>query len=116
MMKTLEEYLALPYTVEVTKNEDGFFARVEELPGCMTWSARIDDVWPMVEDAMRAWIDDALEAGDAVPEPQATGEASRGTPLRLPTGLQRKLLRRASQEGMSADPFVTTTLANAVGE
>lgn len=116
MAKTLAEYLALPYTVEVTRNEDGFFARVEELPGCITWADRIEDLWPMIEDAKHVWIEDALEDGDPVPEPALADERSDRVPIRMPETLHRQLQQRANEGGMTLDQFVTGTLARAVGE
>lgn len=113
--KTVAEYLELPYTVDVI-NEDGFFARVEELPGCMTRTERADDLWPMVQDAMRAWIGDALEDGDPVPEPERVDRETDRMIVRLPDGVHRKLRRRASEDGVSVDQPVTATLAHAVGE
>ena len=116
MTKTLAEYLELPYTVEVIRNEDGFFARVEELPGCMTWADRIEDLWPLVEDAKLAWIEDALEDGDPVPEPAKSGDDLDRVPIRMPDRLHRQLRRRAAEDGVSLDQFVSRSLARAVGE
>lgn len=114
--KTVAEYLELPCTGEVIRNEDGFFARVEELPGCMTWTGRSDDLWPMVHDARRAWIEDALEDGDPVPEPDRADRETDRMVVRLPDEVHRKLRRRASENGVSVDQLVTATLAHAVGE
>jgi hypothetical protein len=36
MKRTDEEYLALPYTVEITPDEGCDFVRVKELVGCMS--------------------------------------------------------------------------------
>lgn len=113
--KTIDDYLDLPYTVEVIRNEDGFFARVEELPGCMTWTNRSEDVWPMIQDAMRAWIDDALEDGDPIPEPEPDHRADRMV-VRLPDDVHRKLRRRASETGMSVGQLVASTLTHAMAE
>ena len=37
-MKDLQYYLGLPYTIEIVPDEDGYFVRVLELPGCMTYA------------------------------------------------------------------------------
>ena len=113
--KTVDDYLALPYTVEISHDpEDGYFARVVELPGCMTWTDQIEDLWPMVEDAKRAWIEVSLEHGDEVPEPRALGEGV--VVVRVPGRLHRALRRQAARQGITVDQFVATTLARAVGE
>jgi len=112
--KTLEEYLDLAYTVEVIHNEDGFFARVAELPGCMTWTDTIEALWPMVEDAKRAWIEDALEHGDTVPEP--LDPSPELVLLRLPDELHTQVKQQARREGLPMDRFLASTIARAVGE
>lgn len=113
---TIDAYLALPYTVEVLKNGDGFFARVRDLPGCMTWTERADDLWPMVEDAKRGWIEVALTCGDPVPEPsRQEGEPGGRVVLRVPLDLQRNVERQAAARGVSTDEFVADALARVVG-
>ncbi|MBL8156366.1 MAG: type II toxin-antitoxin system HicB family antitoxin [Anaerolineae bacterium] len=66
--KTIDDYLSLPYTIEVIPDDDGFVARVKELSGCMTQADTWDEIWPMIEDAKRLWLESALAHGDAVPE------------------------------------------------
>ena len=70
----IEKYLSLPYTIEVLRDEDennpGWFARVVELPGCMTQGDTFEELGEMIEDAMRAWIETALEDGQPIPEPR----------------------------------------------
>ena len=113
--KSVDDYLELPYTVEVSHDpEDGYFARVVELPGCMTWTDRIEDLWPMVEDAKRAWIEVSLRHGDDVPRPRSPAEAV--ALVRVPQELHRELQRRATRDGVTVDQFVAKTLARAVGE
>ena len=68
--KTLKHYMSLPYTVEIKRSEDGYFAKVLELPGCMTWADTLEELEYMIEDAMLCWIEDALKHGDPVPEPK----------------------------------------------
>ena len=73
IQRSVEEYLALPYTVEVYRDdsdgEDGYVARVLELPGCLTQADTFAEVGEMIQDAMRAWIESALEDGKPVPKP-----------------------------------------------
>jgi predicted RNase H-like HicB family nuclease len=67
--KDLEYYLGLPYTIEVVQHEEGYFARVVELDGCMTYADTAEELWPAVEEALRDWIGVGLEFGDPIPEP-----------------------------------------------
>lgn len=69
-MKTLEEYLELPYSLIITPDEDGGYGvKVVELPGCVTYADAWEDIPLMVREAMSSWIGSALKHGDPVPEP-----------------------------------------------
>ena len=114
--KTLEYYMGLPYTVEVRHDEDGWFAKVPELPGCMTYADTFEELGPMIEDARRGWIEDALEHGDPVPEPKTAEGFSGKFNLRVPKSLHRDLARKAEEEGVSLNQLVVTTLARSVGK
>jgi len=69
MNKTLEEYLALPYTIEIIPDDGAWFVQIKELSGCMTEVDAWDDIYPAIEEAKRLWIELALERGRLIPEP-----------------------------------------------
>jgi antitoxin HicB len=77
-MKTVEYYMTLPYTLIIIPDIEagGYVAQVKELPGCITQA----DDWPeletMIKDAIRGWIELALEDGNAIPEPIENMNAS----------------------------------------
>lgn len=114
-VKTLDYYMSLPYAVEVRHDEDGYFAKVVDLPGCMTWADTAEELWPMIEDAKAAWIEGSLEEGLPIPEPRDVGEFSGKVNLRMPKGLHRDLVRRAEAEGVSLNQYMATALARSVG-
>jgi len=69
--KNLEYYLSLPYTIELTPDEDGFwFAEIPLLEGCFTNGSSREDALLMIDDAKRAWIETALALGLKIPEPE----------------------------------------------
>ena len=113
--KTLDYYLSLPYKAEITHDEDGWFAKVPELPGCMTWADSYAALGPMIEDAKFGWIEDALEHGDPVPEPRGTYDFSGKVNLRMPKGLHRDLARQAEDEGVSLNQLMVSHLARGAG-
>lgn len=117
--KTIEEYLKLPYTIEVIRdtNEEnpGWVARVVELPGCITQSDTFDELETMIQDAMRLWIEVALEDGTPIPEPRSEEEYSGKFIVRVPKSLHRRMAVQADREGVSLNQFVSTVLAGAVG-
>lgn len=112
----VEYYMSLPYTVEIRRTEGGYFARVEELPGCLSQGETKEDALSMIEDAMRAWIGDALAEGDPIPEPLAAKEYSGELRVRMPKSLHRAAVRRAREDGVSLNQFISVAIARAVGE
>jgi antitoxin HicB len=117
--KNLEYYLNLPYTIEVLRETDaddpGWAARVVELPGCLTQGDTFEELGEMIRDAMRAWLETALEQGIAIPEPRPAEEYSGKFVVRVPKSLHRELAETAEREGVSLNALVNAALAKAVG-
>ena len=118
--KNVEEYLQLPYTIEVFRDNDnenpGWVARVVELPGCLTQGDTFEELGEMIEDAMRGWIEVALEDGKEIPEPRQRISYSGKFIVRVPKSLHREVAETADREGVSLNMFVATALGKAVGE
>lgn len=69
--KDINYYISLPYSILLIPEEDGgWFAKIPELPGCMTFGDTQAEVLELIEDAKRLWLTHSLEAGDPIPEPQ----------------------------------------------
>ena len=116
MVRSVEDYLSLPYDIEVKRNEDGtYFARVKELPGCMTEADTFAEIEEMIRDAMAAWIEVALEEGVPIPEPRSLEKFSGRFVLRLPRSLHRDVVRKAKEEGVSINQWIVTTVARTIG-
>lgn len=118
LSKTVKDYLKLPYTIEIFRDESdgnaGWVARVIELPGCITQGDTIADLAEMIEDAMRVWIESALADGDPVPEPRPLTDYSGKFVTRVPRSLHRELVQAAGREGVSLNSYVTMALSKAV--
>jgi antitoxin HicB len=67
--KDLEYYMSLPYEVLIRPSDGGWFAKIPDLPGCMTYSESFEELLPLIEDAKRGYIEVSLEHGDPVREP-----------------------------------------------
>lgn len=79
--KSLDYYMALPYPILLIPEEDGsWFAEIPLLPGCMTQGDSWADIFEMIQDARRAWLESALADGDPIPEPQPRESQSRPRP------------------------------------
>lgn len=117
--RTLEEYLTLPYHIEVIRDNDdenpGWVACVAELPGCITQGDTFEELGEMLEDAMRGWIGVALEDGDPVPEPKPDEGYSGKFVVRVQRSLHRHLAEAAEREGVSLNQFINVALGIAVG-
>lgn len=109
-------YLSLPYTIELIREDaNTWFARVAELPGCMTEGDSAGDAVAMIQDAMSGWIELALEDGRTIPEPKPLEEFSGKFVVRVPKSLHRDLVVAAAREDVSLNQFIATELARAVG-
>lgn len=111
--------MSLPYTIEIVRDESdgysGWFARVVELSGCMTQADTFDDLGEMIEDAMRAWIETAIEDGQSIPEPRRDEVYSGKFVLRLPRSLHRELAEAAERDNVSLNTFAVSALSKAIG-
>lgn len=69
MKKTTGHSLDFPYTIELHSSPDeGWFARVPELPGCMSQGDTAEDALANVQEAMQLWLEVSMEQGNAIPE------------------------------------------------
>lgn len=70
-MKTLNDYMAMPYRMEVVedKDEGGFAVSYPDLPGCITCGETAEKAVINALDAKREWLKAALEAGVKINEP-----------------------------------------------
>lgn len=71
MMKTIDYYLSLPYTIHLTPDEDGtWFAEIPLLKGCMTQADSREEVLIMIDVAKAIWLETALAEKMSIPEPE----------------------------------------------
>ena len=118
--KSVDDYLNLPYTIEVIRDVgeeySGWVARIVELPGCMTQGDSFEELGEMIGEAMRLWIETALEDGQEIPEPRPAETYSGKFIVRVPRSLHRELVEAAERESVSLNMFVSTALGKAVGQ
>ena len=115
-MKTLEEYMRMPYRLEIVPDteEGGFVAHYPDLPGCLTTGETMSDAAMNALDAKRAWLAAALEDGVPIAEPAALSAAegrSGDFKLRIPQSLHRALAERSRAEGVSVNQYCLSLLA-----
>ncbi len=71
MSTSIEAYMALPYTLEIIPSDGSFLVCIKELEGCMSIGDTKTEALEMIEDAMREWLQAAIEEGIEIPKPKA---------------------------------------------
>lgn len=112
-MKTIDEYLALPYRMEIIPDteEGGFVVSFPDLPGCITCGETMESAIANAQDAKAAWLTAALEDGIEIQEPDSLDAYSGQFKLRLPKSLHRSLSEHSKREGVSMNQYCVYLLA-----
>src|SRR3990170_954299 len=96
MKGKIEELLKLPYARVLTPDETGgYVAEVLELPGCVSEGDTAEQAVENLEDAMRGYLEVALEDGRHIPEPLESGEYNGRILVRVPKWVHRQCVRLA---------------------
>ena len=90
---TLNEYMELPYRMEIVpdQEEGGYVVIFPELPGCMTCGENLEIAVSNAQDAKKAWLEAVLEEGQEIPKPDDLDNYSGQFKLRIPKSLHRQL-------------------------
>jgi antitoxin HicB len=110
-----DRYMKLDYPVEITRDGDGFFVRIPDLPGCESNADSVGDALECIAEAKAAWIGAALATGKPIPSPRADDDYSGKFVVRVGRSLHRDLVRIALIEGTSLNALVSTVLARETG-
>src|SRR5271163_4991247 len=60
-----------PIAIELGTPTSAFGVVVPDLPGCFSAGDTLDEALAAVEEAAAAWVDAALDAGEAIPAPSS---------------------------------------------
>jgi antitoxin HicB len=113
---TVEDYMQLPYVMEVVWDEDYWAATFPELPGLVAAADKWEDLQQKIDDAKWSYFEAAIEAGLPIAEPGEGGEPASGRVLlRLPKSLHRQAARAASRDAVSINTFLVTAIARELG-
>ena len=107
MMKKMNDYMELPYRMEIVedKDEGGFVVSYPDLPGCITCGETIEAAISNAVDAKKAWIETALESGIEIHEPESLDGYSGQFKLRIPRSLHKTLAEHSKREGISMNQY-----------
>jgi len=116
--KDISYYMGLPYTVVLRRDEeDDVVARIEELQGCLAHGADESEAVKNLREAQRLWLEDCLEAGHVVPDPEPEEALPSGKWVqRVPRSLHQRLAQLAKRENVSLNQLVTSLLAESVSK
>lgn len=106
-MKTIDEYMALPYRLELVPDpvEGGYAASYPELPGCVSCGDTLETAIANIQDAKKAWISAAFEDNLPIPEPDELDNYSGQFKLRIPKSLHKQLAEHSRREGISMNQY-----------
>lgn len=112
-MKTLNEYMSMPYRMEILedKDEGGFVVSYVDLPGCISSGETVESAIANALDAKQAWLEAAIEEGVEIYEPGSLEDYSGQFKLRLPKSLHRALAEHSQREGISMNQYCVYLLA-----
>jgi antitoxin HicB len=116
MKKTLSYYMKLKYEIIVKPDDGGYVAYIPELPGCITQADDIQEVFPMLADAKKAWLEAALKEKITIPEPKSLDDFSGKFNLRLPKSVHKKLYEQAQLENVSINQLALCYIAEGLGK
>ncbi|GAA0397636.1 hypothetical protein GCM10009530_56610 [Microbispora corallina] len=114
---SLDELCSLPWTREIVPDGDGFFGRIQELEGCISEGSTAEEVLENLQDALRCWLEVAIEQGTPIPVPRSDLEDFSGRfSVRVPRTLHRALATRAEREGVSLNQLITLLLGTSTAK
>lgn len=112
-MKTLDEYMKMPYRMEVIPDADegGYAVKFPDLKGCLTCADTLEKALANAEDAKREWFVSAIEDGVKIPDPSEIDSYSGQFRIRMPKSLHHSLAENARREGVSMNQYCIYLLA-----
>jgi predicted RNase H-like HicB family nuclease len=114
----LNDYLSLPYTITLRRDDEGdWIARVQELSGCTAHGSTEAEALGRLAEAKHEWLTAALEDHVSIPLPDEPDQLPSGKWVqRVPRSLHQRLTRLAKVEGTSLNQLVTSILSQYAGE
>ena len=114
---SIEAALKKAYARIVMPDEDGSYrGEVLEFSGCIAVGDTPSETLENLEDAAKEWLRSAMTLNQNIPNPVDAAGFSGKLVLRIPKSLHRKSVRYAERDGVSLNQFITTALAEHVGE
>ena len=110
-----EDFLKLPYSRVLIRDEDSYAAEILEFPGCFSQGETPDEAISNLDKAAQSWIQAAINMGQQIPEPYVNQGFSGKIALRLPKSLHRLSIRLAERDGVSLNQFLVSAISAHAG-
>lgn len=106
-MRTIDEYMKLPYRMEIIEDTDegGYVVSYPDLKGCITCADTIEAAIANAKDAKLSWLEAAMETDCEISEPDDLDKYSGQFKLRIPKSLHRQLAEHSKHEGVSMNQY-----------
>ena len=113
MKKTLSDYMAMSYRMEIVedKDEGGFVVSYPDLPGCITCGETLESAVTNAVDAKKAWLEAAIEENIEIYEPDSLEDYSGQFKLRIPRSLHRSLVQHSRRGGIRMNQYCVYLLS-----
>jgi len=112
-MKTVADYMALPYTIQIIRSEEGsYFVSVKELPGCISVGDTPAEAYDMINEAMEGWLSIAIDDDLKIPVPVEEKVYSGKFQIRIPKSLHKDLVLNAAESEVSLNSLVCSLLSS----
>lgn len=114
----VDNYLRQPYARIILPESDGTFrGEIMEFPGCIAVGESASEALENLEEAAKGWLLATLESGQNIPQPiENSNDFSGRLVLRIPKSIHKKASWIAEREGVSLNQFITSSLAESIGE
>ena len=105
-----------PYLINIFWSEEDqcYIAEVPELEGCMTHGKSTLEAAKNAEEAIASWVAAAKKLKHPIPEPVLKHKVSGKFNVRLPKEINKSLIVKAAQQGVSLNQMVTTLLSKSL--
>ena len=105
---TLNEYMELPYRMEIVpdKEEEGYAVTSLELSGCVTCGATLlESLVSNAENTKKKWLIAAIEDGQEIPGPDGLNEYSGQFKLWIPKSWHCQLSEQSKRVGIGMNQY-----------
>src|SRR6266540_1904551 len=102
------------FTVCWSDVDHAYIATSPEFPGLSAFGGTEEEALREAKIAQKLFIEDMLESGEALPQPQTVQEFSGQTRLRLPKSLHRQAAALAKAEDISLNALITDAVRTRV--